>query len=158
MFGFLRRAIGIAGAYSAGKGYEKAYNLAQLSTIIYLDKLGKWADVERNALWSYLFCTEPRDPIIVDFCRQWKDEIADSATQLLDADEPFREVVVSSLWIALAVTRSQNDRTGFDRVLPSGIFKQYSTAYQMLPHDKYSALVERWSRRYSPVPSADDRS
>jgi len=55
MFDFLKRAIGMAGAYSAGKAYEQSYKLAQLSTIIYLHKQCAGDDGERMAtcVWSY---------------------------------------------------------------------------------------------------------
>jgi len=156
MFGFLKRAIGIAGAYSAGKAYEQSYKQVQLSTIIYLHKQWDGDDAKNMAIcvWSYLFCTEPTDQGLIEFRERWKTEIANSATHLLDTDEPFREVVVSSLWVALAVSRLRDDRADFERITSSSVFKQYSTAYPMLPHDRYSALVEGWSRKYSPLPSA----
>jgi hypothetical protein len=157
MFGFLRRAISTAGAYSVGKAYEQAYKLAQLSTIIYLHKQWDGDDAERMAtcVWSYLFCTEPTDQGLIEFRERWKTEIIDTATELLDTDEPFREIIVSSLWVALAVSRSRDDRDDFERITSSAAFKQYSTTHPMLPHDKYSALVEGWSRKYSPLPSAE---
>jgi hypothetical protein len=151
MFGFLRRAISTAGAYSEGKAYEKASKLAQLSTMIYLHEQCESDDTKRVAVWSYLFCTEPSDPGIIQFREQAKDEIADTATQLLDADEPFREIIVCSLWVALAVARSRDNRADFERILSSSVFKQYSATYPMLPHDRYSALVQEWSRKYSPI-------
>jgi hypothetical protein len=157
MFGFLKRVIGIADAYSAGKGYEQAYKLAELSSLIYLDKHWKIADAMGIAVWSYLFCTEPTEPGVTEFRERRKDEITETATLLLDSDEPFREVVVSSLWVALAVARSRDDRGDFERIFSSSVFKQYSTSYPMLPHDRYAALVEGWSRKYSPLPSADGR-
>src|SRR3979411_335536 len=69
MFDFLKRAIGMAGAYSAGKDYERSYKLAQLSTIIYLHKQFDGDDGERTAtcVWSYLFCTEPTDQGWIEF-------------------------------------------------------------------------------------------
>jgi hypothetical protein len=144
MLEFLKRAIGMAGAYSAGKAYEQSYKLAQLSTIIYLHKQFDGDDGERMAICvcSYLFCTEPTDQSLIEFRERWKTKIINTATQLLDTDEPFREVVVTSLWVALAVSRSRDDRADFDRITSSGVFKQYSTTYPMLPHDRYSALVE----------------
>ena len=154
MLGFLKRVIGIADAYSAGKGYEQAYKLAELSSLIYFDKHWEIADAKGVAVWSYLFCTEPTEPGVIEFRERWKDEITDTATLLLDSDEPLREVVVSSLWVALAVARSRDDRGDFERILSSRVFKQYSTSYPMLPHDRYAALVEGWSRKYSPLPSA----
>ena len=156
MFGFLKRAIGIAGAYSAGKAYEQSYKLAQLSTIFYLRK--QWDDDDAKhmatCVWSYLFCTEPTDQSLIEFRERWKTEITSSATQLLDTDEPFRELIVSSLWVALAVSRSRDDRADFERITSSSVFRQYSAAYPMPPHDRYKALVEGWSRKYSPLPSA----
>ncbi len=156
MFGFLKRAIGMAGAYSAGRADEQSYQLAQLCTIIYLHKQLDGDDVDSMAtcVWSYLFCTEPTDQGLLEFREQWQSEISNIAIQLLDTDEPFREVIVSSLWVALAVSRSQDDRAAFERIMSSAAFGQYSTTYPMLPHDKYSALVEGWSRMYSPLPSA----
>ncbi|HXM67287.1 MAG TPA: hypothetical protein VN911_11190 [Candidatus Acidoferrum sp.] len=156
MFGFLKRAIGLAGAYSAGKAYEQSYKLAQLSTIIYLHKQCDGDDGERMAtcVWSYLFCTEPTDQGLIEFRERWKTEIVNTATEILDTDEPFREVIVSSLWVALAVSRSRDDRDDFERITSSAVFKQYSTTHPMPPHDRYSALVEGWSRKYSPLPSA----
>lgn len=151
MFSFIRRAISTAGAYSAGKAYEEASKLAQLSTMIYLHKQWEGEEAKCIAVWSYLFCTEPSDPAVIQFREQSKDEIADTATLLLDADEPFREIIVSSLWVALAVARSQDDRADFERILSSSVFKKYSATYPMLPHGRYSALVEEWSRRYSPI-------
>jgi hypothetical protein len=154
MFDFLKRAIGMAGAYSAGKTCEQSYKLAQLSTIIYLHKQCDGDDGERMAtcVWSYLFCTEPTDQVLIAFREQWKTEIVNTATEILDTDKPFREVIVSSLWVALAVSRSRDDRADFERIMSSTVFKQYSTTYPLLPHNKYSALVERWSREYSPLP------
>src|ERR1700675_2906220 len=156
MFGFLKRAIGLAGAYSAGKAYEQSYKLAQLSTIIYLHKQCDGDDGERMAtcVWSYLFCTEPTDQGLIEFRERWKTEIVNTATEILDTDEPFREVIVSSLWVALAVSRSRDDRDDFERITSTAVFKQYSTTHPMPPHDRYSALVEGWSRKYSPLPSA----
>jgi hypothetical protein len=77
MFDFLKRAIGMAGAYSAGKAYEQSYKLAQLSTIIYLHKQCDGEDGERMAtsVWSYLFCTEPTDQGLIEFRERWKAEI-----------------------------------------------------------------------------------
>jgi len=98
------------------------------------------------------FCTEPEDQSLLEFREQWKNEIISAATQLLDADEPFREVIVSSLWVALAVARSRDHRADFERILSSSVFRQYSGTYLMLPHGEYSALVEGWSRKYSPLP------
>jgi|SRR5271163_1232341 len=155
MLGFLKRVIGIADAYSAGKGYEQAYKLAELSSLIYLDKHWNIVDAMGIAVWSYLFCTEPTELSMVEFRERWKDEITNKATLLLDSDEPFREVVVSSLWVALAVARSREDRGDFERILSSSVFKQYSPTYPMLPHDRYASLVESWSRKYSPLPSAN---
>ena len=157
MFGFLKRVIGIADAYSAGKGYERAYKLAELSSLIYLDKHWKIADELGMAVWGYLFCTEPTEPGVIEFRERWNAEITDTASLILDSDEPFREVLLSSLWVALAVARSRDDRGDFERILSSSVFKQYSTSYPMLPHERYAALVEGWSRKYSPIPSADDR-
>jgi len=154
MFDFLKRAIGMAGAYSTGKAYERSYKLAQLSTIIYLHKQFDGDDGERMAtcVWSYLFCTEPTDQGLIEFRERWNAEIIDAAREILETDEPFREVIVPSLWVALAVSRSRDDRADFERIMSSIVFKQYSTTYPMLPHNKYSALVERWSRKYSPLP------
>jgi hypothetical protein len=156
MFDFLKRAIGMVGAYSTGKAYEQSYQLAQLSTIIYLHKHwdGDGSDRMATCVWSFLFCTEPTDQGLLEFREQWKSEISNIGIELLDTDEPFREVIVSSLWVALAVSRSRDDRAGFDRIMSSTVFRQYSTAYPMLPPDRYSALVEGWSRKYSPLPSA----
>jgi hypothetical protein len=156
MFDFLKRAIGMAGAYSAGKAYERSYKLAQLSTIIYLHRQFDGDDGERMAtcVWSYLFCTEPTDQGLIEFRERWKTEIVNTATKILDTDEPFREVIMSSLWVALAVSRSRDDRDDFERITSSAVFKQYSTTHPMPPHDRYSALVEGWSRKYSPLPSA----
>jgi hypothetical protein len=118
MFDFLKRAIGRAGAYSAGKAYERSYKLAQLSTIIYLHKQFDGDDGERMAtcVWSYLFCTEPTDQGLIEFRERWKTEIVNTATEILDTDEPFREVIMSSLWVALAVSRSRDDRDDFERI------------------------------------------
>jgi hypothetical protein len=107
-----------------------------------------------TCIWSYLFCTEPTDRSVLEFRQRWASEIANAATRLLAADEPFREVIVYSLWVALAVSRSRDDRVSFDRIMSSTVFRQYSTTYPMPSHDKYSALVEGWSRKYSPLPSA----
>jgi hypothetical protein len=156
MFDFLKRAIGMAGAYSAGKAYEQSYKLAQLSTIIYLHKQCDGDDGERiaNCVWSYLFCTKLTDQGLIEFRERWKTEIVNTATAILDTDEPFREVIVSSLWVALAVSRSRDDRDDFERITSSAVFKQYSATHPMPPHDRYLALVEEWSRKYSPLPSA----
>jgi hypothetical protein len=153
MFDFLKRAIGMAGAYSAGKTYEQSYQLAQLSTIIYLHKQWDGDDADRMAtcVWSYLFCTEPTDQGLLEFRERWKSEISIWGSDLLDTDRPFREVIVSSLWVALAVARSRSDHVAFERIMSSTVFIQYSTTYPMLPHDRYSALVEGWSREYSPM-------
>jgi len=156
MFGFLSRAVGMVAAYSAGKRYEQAFKLAELSAMIYVHKQWEGADAKSVAdcVWSYLFCTEPLDQGILEYRERWKSEIVNTATQLLGSDEPFRELIVSSLWIALAVSRSRDDRAYFDRILSSNVFKQYSANYPMLPPDRYSALVEEWSRKYSPLPPA----
>jgi hypothetical protein len=156
MFNFLKRAIGMAGAYSAGKAYEQSYKLAQLSTIIYLHKQCAGNDGERMAtcVWSYLFCTEPTDQGLIEFRKRWKTEIVNTAMEILDTDEPFREVIVSSLWVALAVSRSREHRDDFERITSSAVFKQFSTTHPMPPCDRYAALVEGWSRKYSPLPSA----
>jgi hypothetical protein len=158
MFGFLKRAISTVGAYSAGKTYEQSFSLAQLSAMIYLDKQLESAEAERLVVWSYLFCTEPTDPGILEFRAQRHSEILITASQLIESDEPFRELVVSSLWVALSVSRSRDDHAAFERILSSNVFKQYSAEYPMLPHDRYSALVEGWSRKYSALPPPDDRS
>jgi hypothetical protein len=156
MFDLLKRAVGMAGAYSSGRAYEQSYKLAQLSTIIYLHKQFDGDDGERMAtcVWSYLFCTEPTDQGLIEFRERWKAEIVNTATEILATDEPFREVIVSSLWVALAVSRLRDDRDDFERITSSAVFKQYSTIPPMLPHDRYSTLVEGWSRKYSPLPSA----
>ena len=156
MFNFLKRAIGMAGADSAGKAYEQSYKLAQLSTIIYLHKQCVGDDGERMAtsVWSYLFCTEPTDQGLIEFRERWRTEVGNTAMEILDTDEPFREVIVSSLWVALAVSRSRDDRDDFERIASSAVFKQYSATHPMPPHDRYAALVEGWSRKYSPLPSA----
>ena len=104
-------------------------------------------------VWSYLFCTEPSAELLA-FREHHKGEIQDIALQIIDDDEPFREVIVSTMWVALGVCKSQNDRAGYDRILGSTILKKYFQQYPMLSHEKYAALVEAWAREYSPPPPA----
>jgi len=158
MFGFLKRAAGIVDDYATGKALEQWYKIAELTTMMYVLKL--W-DVDSNPsvkdfainVWSYLLCTEPTDPRLVAFGVQHKGEIESEALRLLASDEPFRKVIVSTMWVGLGVCRSQEDKAGFEKILASEIFKLYSAAYPMLSHDKYAQAVEEWARLYSPPPS-----
>jgi hypothetical protein len=159
MLDFLRRIAGKADAYATGKALEQWYRVAELATMSYVYKL--W-DVGRNptgetfalCIWLYLFCNNPSDPEVLSFRAQHEVKIEEEALHLLDNDEPFRGVIASTAWIALAICRGYDDRKRFDRILASEVFKRYCTTYPMLPPEKYALLVESWARRYSPPPVA----
>ena len=53
MFGFLKRAARLADAYATGKAYEQSYKIAELTTMMYLEKL---YDVQYGRSFSGL-CT-----------------------------------------------------------------------------------------------------
>src|SRR5713101_542090 len=158
MFGFLKRASGMVNAYATGKVYEQWYKIAEVATMQYVQKL--WDSNDPNnrnyslCLWSYLLCTEPRSPELLAFSEQHTIEIEREALQFLELDEPFREVIISTLWVALGICRGQDNKSGFEKILHSEIFTKYCKTYPMLPHDKYAALVEVWARTYSPPHSA----
>jgi len=120
--------------------------------MMYLHKECDGPDAERIAtcVWSHLFCTEPSDSDILVVLQHCGDEISRLAAHLLEADDAFRRVMVSTLWVALAVCRSRDDRAGFDRIMASDAFKLYSAECPMLSPERYSALVENWSRKYAP--------
>ena len=117
MFGFLKRAAGIVDDYSAGKALEQWYKVAELTTMMYMLRLWS-ADSNPSAkefainLWSYLLSTEPSDPGLRAFGVQHKVEIQSEALRLLANDEPFRKVIVSTLWIGLGICRGQDDKAG----------------------------------------------
>lgn len=152
MPGFLKRAISLFAAYSTGCVYERAYKQAELSAMIYVHRRCQGSDEERIAasVWSHLFCTEPTDPDVLAIREHCRAQISSLATQLLESDESFREVMISTLWVALAICRSRDDRIGFDRIMGSETFRLYSAAYPMLSESEYLALVENWARGYRP--------
>ena len=152
MFGFLKRAAGLADAYATGKAYEQWYKIAELTTMMYIEKRYD-AEYGRNfwlCVWSYLLCTQPKDQEILDFHEEHEADIERAALDLMEEDEPFRRVIVSTLWVALGMCRAYDDKAGYDRILDSEIFKAFSTTYPMLSSHDYSILVEGWSRVYSP--------
>lgn len=71
MFGFLKRAADMVKTYSAGKAFEEWYKVAELTTMMYVQKL--WCrdndPTTRNfamCVWSYLLFTEPRSPELLE--------------------------------------------------------------------------------------------
>lgn len=156
MFGFLKRAAGMADAYARGKTLEQWYKIAELTTMMYIEKLYD-VDYGRSfwlCIWSYLLCTEPKDREILNFREEHEADIQREALDLMEEDEPFRQVIVSTLWVGLGVCRAYDDKAGYDRILGSEVFSRYSTTYPMLSPQDYSTLVESWSRAYSPPPPA----
>jgi len=156
MFGFLKRAAGMAGAYASGKAYEQWYKIAELTTVMYIEKLYD-VDYGRSfwiCIWSYLLCTAPKDQAILNFREEHEADIECQALDLMEEDEPFRQMIVSTLWVRLGVCRAYNDKSGYDRILDSEVFSRYSTTYPILPPEDYATLVESWSRVYSPLPPA----
>lgn len=155
MLGFLKRAAGMVHAYTTGKALEQSYKKAEVTTLIYVQKLWDFDPSDQSlaiCVWSYLLCTEPRSTELRAFREQHKDDIEGIALQILDDHELFREVIVSTLWAALVVCRSQNDKAGHDRIFACTVFKKYFQKYPMLSQEKYTALVERWAREYNPPP------
>ncbi|HTA25657.1 MAG TPA: hypothetical protein VK763_19155 [Terriglobales bacterium] len=155
MFGFLKRAAGMADAYATGKAYEHWYKIAELTTMMYIEKLYE-GDYGRSfwlSVWSYLLCTMPKSQEILNFREEHEADIERAALDLMEEDEPFRQVIVSTLWVALGMCRAYDDKAGFDRILDSEVFKAFSPTYPMLSPQGYATTVESWSSVYSPPPA-----
>lgn len=157
MFGFLKRATRLADAYATGKAYEQWYKMAELTTMMYLEKLydTQYGRSFWLCIWSYLLCTQPNHQEILTFRDAHQSAIEREALDLLELDEPFRQVIVSTLWVGLGVCRAYDDKAGYDRILSSKVFSRYSATYPLLSPQDYSTLVESWSRAYSPVPGRE---
>jgi len=153
MFGFLKRAAKTVSAYRDGEAYKDCFLAAQFLTMQYIQKL-LVHDPEDKTLavctWSYLMCTTPRNAEMRSYSEQHAQKIEKQALELLDQDEPFREVVVSTLWVALGVCKGDGDKEGLERILSSEIFLKYSATYPLLSADQYNALGSAWMQKYCP--------
>lgn len=160
MFESLKRFAGAAGLYSTGKEYETWYKVAESSTLLYIVKLwgGGGPDADPNSkrlaacVWSYLLSTTPRSAEMATFHEEHGAQIENEALKLLEGDLPFREVIVSTLYVALGVCRGYDDKERFERILQSPVFAKYSGEYTLLSHNDYANLVERWATVHSPPP------
>lgn len=154
MLGFLKRLLPFGSAYADGKAYEQWYKMAMLTTMIYIDEicLSSYEKEFRLCLWSYLHCTEPTSDDIVRFRNEHSAQIESVALSLLERDEPFRTVIVSSLWVGLCMSRAYDDKRRYDRTLASQTFARYSQEYPLLSPKLYADLIQRWSQQYSPPP------
>jgi hypothetical protein len=154
MFGFLKRLSRIPSAYADGKAYEQWYKMAMLTTMIYVDERcpSAYGKDFRLCVWSNLHCTEPTNSELLKVREEYRAEIETVAMTVLENDEPFREVIVSTLWVGLCMCRAYGDNDRYDRTLNSPVFARYSQSYRLVPPKVYGALIDRWSQKYSPQP------
>jgi hypothetical protein len=160
MLEFFKRFAGAARLYSDGKAYETWYKVAESATLLYIIKLcgpGADSDSKRIAacMWSYLLSTGPRNPEMAEFQQGHEPQIENEALKLLDGDLPFRELIVSTLYVALAVCRGYDDKGRFERILDSQVFAKYSGEYPLLSPRNYANLVEGWATLHSPPPGRE---
>jgi hypothetical protein len=160
MIEFLKRFTGAAGLYSKGKAYETWYDVAESATLLYIIKLGgpdADSDSKRFAacVWSYLLSTAPRNAEMAEFQQGHEAQVENEALKLLDVDLPLREVIVSTLYVALAVCRGYDDEGRFERIMDSHVFAKYSGEYPVPSHSNYANLVEGWATVYSPPPGKE---
>jgi len=108
----------------SGRAYEEAYKKAELNTMRYLDRHYAVGQDFCVCLWSYLLCTQPTSREILDYREEHEAVIEGEALEFmeLEGNERFKQLIVSTLWVALGVCRAQDDKAGFDRILASKVF------------------------------------
>jgi hypothetical protein len=135
--------------YYKGKTFETWYKIALICSYKKLQSNLKEEKLSKS-VFNRLFLFDDEKQDIKEFTEKNHKLIEEKAAEIISQDIEFRDLIIQTLFVKLAVARGYDNRSAFDKILGNDLFKTHFLKSHIKPCNlnEYVALVESFRKKH----------